>query len=60
MKDLANEALDKLIEGFEEWNEAIDINIEKISHLREITSTYKDIIDLVGKDNLGVSNKLLE
>ena len=60
MKDMANETLDKLLEGFDEWNEAIDKNKEKIDHLKEVTNSYRDIIDLIGKDNLGVSNQMLK
>ena len=60
MKEMADEALDKLIDHFDTWNEKIQENIDNISHLRDMTQSYRDIIDLVGKDTLGVSDELLD
>ena len=60
MKEMADEALDKLIDHFDTWNEKIQENTDNISHLRDMTQSYRDIIDLVGKDTLGVSDELLE
>ena len=46
--------------AFLQFNEEMDKMIEKLDHLANVTQHYRNIVDIVGKENLGVSNALLE
>ena len=48
------------LDAFEQFGEEMDEIIEKMEHLISITQHYKNIVDIVGKKNLGISNDLLE
>ena len=50
---------DKLTEAFEGWNEEIDKGIAKLEHYGSILENYKNIIDIVGKDMLGISDETM-
>ena len=46
--------------AFNSVNEDMNKQMEIFSHLQSIAQGYKDVIDLVGKNNLGISNKILQ
>lgn len=50
---------DKLTEAFEGWNEEIEIGITKLEHYGSVLENYKNIIDIVGKDMLGISDETM-
>ena len=58
--ELRENVFDKVINSFEQFNEELDKSIDKIDHLSAVTENYKNIIDIVGKKNLNVSNALLD
>ena len=58
-KEMRNTIQDELITTFENWNDEMNEEIETLDHLSSMLQGYRDIIDLVGKDNLGISNDLL-
>ena len=60
LENLHTESFDKLNETAETWNEKLDTGIEKIQHANNLLNSYKNIIDLVGKDNLGISDDLMK
>ncbi len=49
--ELRQSVHDKMLSTFEEWNEKIDGNLAKLEHLQSMTESYRNIIDLVGKNN---------
>lgn len=53
------QAHEALTDSIEEWNNEFDRNMSKFDQYNSIIENYKNIIDLVGKDNLGISNDLL-
>lgn len=57
--DLRESVFDKVLEAFESFNEELEKGISKLEHLSNITQAYRDIVDLVGKDNLGISDEFL-
>ena len=59
MKENAKAVQDALTNLYESFSEEVTSITEKISHLADTTKKYRDIINLVGKDNLGVSDALL-
>lgn len=50
---------DKLTEAFEGWNEEIERGITKLEHYGSVLENYKNIIDIVGKDMLGISDEIM-
>lgn len=58
--ELRESVFDKVLESFEQFNEEMDKSIDKIDHLSAVTDNYKNIIDIVGKKNLNISNALLD
>ena len=50
---------DKLTEAFEGWNEEIERGIAKLEHYGSVLDNYKNIIDIVGKDMLGLSDETM-
>lgn len=51
---------DKMLETFDEWNEKIDRNIDKLDHLKSMTESYRNIVDLVGKANFAGGAETIE
>ena len=58
--ELRNTVQDKLTAAFDAWQEKLDKNTSKLTHLRNLVNNYKNIIDIVGKDNLGISDETME
>lgn len=58
--ELREEVYATVLRAFEQFNEEMDRSISKIEHLRNMTKYYRDIVDIVGKENLDISNALLE
>lgn len=58
--ELRESVYSKVLDSFEKFNEEMDRSIEKIDHLSALTDNYRNIIDIVGKKNLNISNALLE
>lgn len=50
---------DKLTEAFEGWNEEIERGITKLEHYSSVLENYKNIIDIVGKDMLSISDETM-
>ena len=50
---------DKLTEAFEAWNEKIEEGTSKLEFYSSVLEGYKNIIDIVGKDMLGISDKTM-
>jgi hypothetical protein len=45
---------------FNAWHDEIERNGKVFSHATNMVQKYKNIIDIVGKDKLGVSDELLQ
>lgn len=58
--ELRSTVQDKLTAAFDAWNEKLDKNTSKLTHLRNLVNNYKNIIDIVGKDNLDISDETME
>lgn len=59
LMDLRQEVRDKVMPAFQELTEEMDLQIEKIEHLQSVTESYRNIIDIVGKDYLGISEDMM-
>ena len=60
LDELRTEAYDQLSESVEKFNDKIDHQKDIINDLANVMKHYRDIIDIVGKDVLGISDKLLK
>ena len=60
LRAMRENAWAQVSDEFNEYIEKMDSGIEKIEHLKSITESYKNIVDIVGKKFLGVSNELLD
>lgn len=65
--DLNNELIgiydtigEKFSTAFSSVNEDLNEQIATMQHLGQVAQGYKDIVDLVGKDNFGISRKVLQ
>ena len=58
--ELRESVYETVTNAFLQFNEEMDKMIEKLDHLANVTQHYRNIVDIVGKENLGVSNALLE
>ena len=50
---------EQILNVWDEWNEKMDDGIAKLEHLQAISDSYKNIIDIVGQRNLGVSDAFM-
>ena len=58
--ELREEAYSKIGEAVDEFNEKIERQIDIVESLDKVMSHYKNVIDIAGKDALGISNELLK
>lgn len=59
LQEIRQTVYEQILNVWDEWNEKLDAGIAKIEHLQSITESYKNIIDIVGQKNLGVSNAFM-
>jgi len=50
LMELRKTLLNEVSEAFDEFNSDLDRAVSKIDHLKSFTNTYKNLIDIVGKD----------
>ena len=48
-----------VLEAFDMWHEKLEEGIEKFDYFGTILESYQSIIDIVGKDTLGISDSLI-
>ena len=60
LDDLRKEAYEKLSDAIEEFNDKIERQKDIIKDLESTMKHYRNIIDIVGKDVLGISDELLK
>ena len=60
LMELRDTMHEKVLAAFQGFNEELQEGIDKIDHLAQLTQNYRNIVGIVGKENLGVSNALME
>lgn len=55
--EMKNTILNQISESFSAFNEEMQRGIDKISHLKNIMSSFKNIVSLVGKERLGITDE---
>ena len=59
LAEIEDSVSEYLVNAFEDWNEQMEKSIENLDTLTNKLETYASIIDIVGKDTLGLSSKLV-
>lgn len=57
--DLRDEIKDKVLDTFDSWQEKLDSTLTTIEHYTSVLEHFKNMIDVVGKDSLGLSNQFM-
>ena len=60
MQDLRDEAQEKTSAAFDEFNEKLQDAQSTFDHLNSTLESYRNIIDIVGQEMLGVTDELME
>jgi hypothetical protein len=60
MKELRSQVEEEVMKVFELWHEEFEQNGRVFEHASTMVENYKNIIDIVGKDRLGISDTILK
>ena len=58
--DLREEIKDKVIDTFDLWTERIDASRASLEHYTAVIEHFKNIIDIVGQDSLGLNDAFMD
>ena len=62
--DLYKETADlietKLVDAYSAWNDEASVTVDLMSQQQSLLESYKNIVDIVGKDRLGIDNEFLD
>ena len=59
LDDIRENVEEQVMEVFDTWNEKLEQGIDKLDHYGNVLESYKNIIDIVGKDTLGLSDAFM-
>lgn len=59
LEELQQTVVEKIGQAFDSWIDKMDTAIEKFEKLQNLTKNYKNIIDLVGAKNLGITDEII-
>ena len=59
LDDLRENIEEKVMDTFDAWKEKVDAGISSIEHYGNILGSFRNIIDIVGKDTLGISGTFM-
>ena len=57
--EIKDDIINQITESFNGFNEEMQEGIDKINHLKNVMNSFKNIVDLVGKQRLGVSDETI-
>ena len=57
--DIRENIEEQVMEVFDAWNEKLEQGVDKLEHYGDVLESYKNIIDIVGKDTLGLSDTFM-
>lgn len=58
--ELRESVMEKLTEAFDTWNEKMQSSLTTIEHYGSVLEYFKNIVDVVGKDVFGLSDKFMD
>jgi hypothetical protein len=56
---MASTINETIVSALGEMNEKFEDYLNKLEHLQSLSESYNNIIDIIGKDTLGISNAAL-
>lgn len=59
LDDIRSNIEDKVMTAFDAWKEKLDSGISTIEHYGNVLQSYRNIIDIVGKDTLGITGEFM-
>lgn len=59
LDDVRKNIEEKVMDTFDAWKEKVDAGISSIEHYGNILGSFRNIIDIVGKDTLGISGTFM-
>lgn len=59
LDDLREEVESKLMDAFDAWQEKLEKGVDTLDHYGSILESYKNIIDIVGTDALGLNDEFM-
>lgn len=59
LKELHDDALQRVLDAFDAWNDKIEDHVAKFEHLNNVLNNYQEIIGLLGQNNLGITNEFM-
>lgn len=57
--DLRDSVQEKVMNVFDDWRDKLNTGIETIDHYSSTLESYRNIIDIVGKDTLGITSEFM-
>ena len=60
LDDIRENIEEKVVEAFDAWTEKLNNNIDKVQHYQTVISSFRNMIDIVGKDTLGITSKMMQ
>lgn len=59
LDDLRSNIEDKVMDAFSAWTDKLSKGTSSVEHYGNVLASYKNIIDTIGKDTLGITNNFL-
>ena len=60
LDDLRSNIEDKVMDTFSAWTDKLSKGTSSVEHYGNVLASYKNIIDTIGKDTLGITNSFLD
>lgn len=60
LDDLRSNIEDKVMDTFSAWTDRLSKGTSSVEHYGNVLASYKNIIDTIGKDTLGITNSFLD
>ena len=60
MEEVRKSVEEKVMETFDAWHEKLETGVDTLDHYESVLSSYKNMVDIVGKDALGISDGFMD
>jgi flagellar biosynthesis chaperone FliJ len=60
MVELRKEIEEKVLKVFDEWYDKVNKNVDSISRYTDMLGQFKDVINIIGKETLGLSDAFMK
>ena len=60
MSELRDTVEEQVMEVFDAWNDKLETNMDTLDHFGSVLDSYKNIVDIVGQDTMGLSEGFMQ